>query len=393
MIKINTFLTFSVLLITFSFAQAQTVTDDLISKMDGTLTLESGEVTNFWGYGYDTPQEIITLPSPLLQYDVGDTVVINFKNLSPESHTIHLHGLDVDQVNDGVPQTSFFVLPNEVANYSFVAIHPGTYLYHCHVTTTLHLTMGMYGMLSINHPDQVLFDNGPGYSKLYHFLVSDLDKVVNDSPATAYPFHTMRMNYFMINGKSGEQLFEGEDNTIIANSQDSVLLRLGSMAYSKTTFIFPPLSNPVVYMSDGRPLPQPLTTDTLEIYPGERFSVLLRPQSAINDSIEVQYFSMLDKSYHASNFIGMNIEGITGTDEVSELNKTTFTIYPNPANEELFIQSDLLNQHIRLIASDGRLIDKLELDANTNKINIADLPTGIFFLMNEFGDVKKLVKL
>ena len=49
------------------------------------------------------------------------------------------------------------------ATYSFDADYPGTFLYHCHVTTTLHLTMGMYGMVLVTRPDFTLFEGGPAY--------------------------------------------------------------------------------------------------------------------------------------------------------------------------------------------------------------------------------------
>ena len=87
-----------------------------------------------------------------LTYTEGESVQLNFTNPSPESHH-HLHGLDVDQANDGVPGTSFLVTTGDDATYSFDADYPGTFLYHCHVTTTLHLTMGMYGMVLVTRPD------------------------------------------------------------------------------------------------------------------------------------------------------------------------------------------------------------------------------------------------
>ncbi len=378
-------------LLCLTILSGQTVQVELISKMDGEISMENGATTTLWGYGYDTPAEKITLPAPLLQFTVGDTVVVQFTNLSGEGHTIHLHGLDVDQVNDGVPQTSFTVTTDSTVFYSFVATHPGTYLYHCHVTTTLHLTMGMYGMISINHPDELLFENGPGYNKLYHFLASDLDKEVNDSPITSFPFHTMRMNYFMVNGKSGEQLFDGSENIIEGNAGDSILLRLTNIAYSKTLFIFPPLSNPVVYMSDGRPLPEPFVSDTLEIYPGERFSVVLNPEFGISDSMEVQYYNMLDKGYSDSNFIGMNISGPSNTSGGDIEKEVDFSFYPNPTDDLLFVNSNSPTQQLQLLSLEGKLIETFEIALGDNTINTRHLPAGVYFLKNHFGTTKKLI--
>ena len=146
----------------------------LFSGMEGYTFLPDGTAIPIWGYGW-VADGYITLPGPLLEYTEGESVQLNFTNPSPESHTIHLHGLDVDQANDGVPSTSFFVVTGGETTYEFEADHPGTFLYHCHVTTTLHLTMGMYGMILVNRPDMTLYEGGPGYSENAPLLFSDLE--------------------------------------------------------------------------------------------------------------------------------------------------------------------------------------------------------------------------
>jgi len=167
----------------------QVVEIDMVSLMNGNLLLENGAYTNIWGYAYADQSPQLELPSPLVLLQEGDTVAFSMENLSAEGHTIHLHGLDVNQENDGVPQTSFFVPQGGTAVYNFRADKPGTFLYHCHVTTTLHLTMGMYGMLVVERPDQTLYDGGPSYDDSFYFLASDLEIATNDSPTLAYPFH------------------------------------------------------------------------------------------------------------------------------------------------------------------------------------------------------------
>ena len=103
------------------FSQDTTVIH-LMSRMDGRHTLENASQTNFWGYGY-TSEDSITLPGPLLEIPKGDSVYLHFYNDSPENHTIHLHGLDASQANDGVPGTSFSVHDNYSATYRFLANH------------------------------------------------------------------------------------------------------------------------------------------------------------------------------------------------------------------------------------------------------------------------------
>ena len=130
-----------VLLILPLLGNSQIKQTKLISKMDGTFQREDGTNTPYWGFGEFNPNlanQRITLPSPLLIYDLNDSVYLKLHNLSPETHTIHLHGLDVTQINDGVPSTSYGILSNDSTTYKFKAKHAGTFLYHCHVNTNMH---------------------------------------------------------------------------------------------------------------------------------------------------------------------------------------------------------------------------------------------------------------
>ena len=327
------------LLIISSQMNAQSEYVHLVSKMDGVHELENGNQTNIWGYGYWTQTPVINLPAPLLIFNYEDSVEIEMTNDSPEAHTIHLHGLDVDQVNDGVPQTSFQVFQGESATYRFRANESGTYLYHCHVTTTLHLTMGMYGMLVVEREDNSLFEGGPTYDQSYYYLASDLEIETNNFPTQAYPFHEIQPDYFMINGLSGSMLFDDNSQIIQSNSSESVALRLANIAYAKTTFHFPEGSNAEVFMSDGRKIPSSIEIDSLEIYPGERYTVMLELEPGLSDYIQVDYFSMENNQFQSSNYIGINAYSYpTSTLDIESNNAVN--IYPNPSNSLLWIEGD-----------------------------------------------------
>ena len=102
-------------------------------------------------------------PAPLIYATTADVVQINLKNLgvtnraSPnDPHTIHLHGLDVDAANDGVPETSVAAVPanlgktpgpGNIVVYYVHQEHEGTSMYHCHQEADIHVQMGMYGAL------------------------------------------------------------------------------------------------------------------------------------------------------------------------------------------------------------------------------------------------------
>ena len=276
----------------------------LFTGMDGVhLTAGGGEIP-IWGYGW-AEDEFITLPAPLLSCMQGDSVRVQMDNPSPESHTIHWHGLDVNQANDGVPSTSFLVPTDSSATYAFLADHSGTYLYHCHVTTTLHLTMGMYGMFIVERPDGSLFEGGPVPDAAFPLLFSDLELAVNFNPPGAFPFHDIRPNYFMINGRNGAQL-EAPEAQMPYNPGETIALRLGSMAYSRIDVALPSVLGAEVVMSDGRPV-EPWSPDTLSIYPGERFTVVFEvPASGWNDEIACDFVMMADNLYEQTQTLHFN---------------------------------------------------------------------------------------
>lgn len=269
----------------------QQVPPQLYSEMDGVHFLDDGTAITFWGYGW-MADGYITLPAPLLEYEVGEVVSLAFSNPSPESHTIHLHGLDVDQANDGVPTTSFYVMTGESTVYEFEATHSGTYLYHCHVTTTLHLTMGMYGMVLVTRPDGALFEGGPVVANDIPLLFSDLEVATTLDPVGSFPFHDIRPDVFMVNGLSGSQLDEPSE-VVYASTVSPTALRLGSMAYSRVVCHFPEGLNAQLWMSDGRPVPSE-SLNALEIFPGERFTVTVQPDAGFDGEMSIEYWHMVD---------------------------------------------------------------------------------------------------
>jgi FtsP/CotA-like multicopper oxidase with cupredoxin domain len=367
-----------------SFAFGQMITVNLVAKMNGVFLDESGQNVNYWGYGLFEPGGPYkpSLPSPFLEFNQGDSVTLHFLNDSPEAHTIHLHGMDVNQINDGVGHTSMDVMHGETYDYVFKATHSGSYLYHCHVMSPLHVAMGMYGMISVNGPDSLfIFENGPGYNKKHHFLTSEMYTHWNFNLTSPGPFYLYDPNYFMINGKSGTQLFENNDYTIEAMPGDSIVLHLANIAYSLVEYVFPEGCNATVHMSDGRPIPQPFSADTLRLYAGERFAVILRPTNTIEGYITVNYLSMYNDNFEGVNYIGINsLEypvGITA-DELMH-----FRVYPNPAVSSIFIDSPNLKKGtLRVYDLQGKLLSTKKINTEiTHELNISNLENGTYLLI------------
>lgn len=169
-------------------------------------------------------------PAPVIYAGVGDIVQINMKNLGVtnakapnDPHSIHLHGLDVNAANDGVPETSVGAVPANMAVpgagnvivYMFTAEKAGTYMYHCHQEASIHVQMGMYGALVVYDTGTYGARNGPGgpgtqwgwnYDKDYILLLSEIDtrQHVSEQKAlgggVAFNPINYQPQYWLING-------------------------------------------------------------------------------------------------------------------------------------------------------------------------------------------------
>lgn len=375
-----------------SIAQTFSPPPLFFAGMDGILISDDGMDIPIWGYGL-LSDGYITAPGPLLEYETGDEVNLAFVNNSPESHTIHLHGLDVDQANDGVPTTSFIVMMDEIGTYSFTASEPGTFLYHCHVTTTLHLTMGMYGMILVRHPGGVLFEGGPSYYSDAPLLFSDLEIATNLDPVQSYPFHDIRPDYFMVNGRSGSQLetgsagMPGESGTIIScPNGESIALRLGSMAYTLTKIIIPTELEGMCYMSDGRPVPSPFGVEELDIYPGERFTILISPEAEYDGSIEVQSWDMVNSEYLHSNFVRIRDAALNiGTPHIQS--PLSLSISPNPSSNFITVNTNDSRsiEDWAIYNASGKIVLEGRTDLHLMTVDISSLESGSYILESIHG--------
>ncbi|NOQ70465.1 MAG: S8 family serine peptidase [Crocinitomix sp.] len=75
-------------------------------------------------------------------------------------------------------------------------------------------------------------------------------------------------------------------------------------------------------------------------------------------------------------------------------NELELSIYPNPANQELFIKSNVEIEQINIYSNDGKLVLN-ETNYNANPLNIAFLSSGIYIIQVETADGiinKKFVK-
>ncbi len=89
-----------------------------------------------------------TVPGPMVRARVGDTVELHLKN-NPGS--VNVHSIDLHAVTGpGGGAVVTQIKPGEEKVFSFKALNPGVFVYHCaspHIPT--HIAMGMYGLIVI----------------------------------------------------------------------------------------------------------------------------------------------------------------------------------------------------------------------------------------------------
>ena len=90
-------------------------------------------------------------PGPLLRVQQGDLVVVHVVNHLSFGITIHWHGIDVPNSQDGVAGvTQDAIKPGQTYTYHFFTNDPGTYWYHSHEFGYAETVGGLFGMLIVD---------------------------------------------------------------------------------------------------------------------------------------------------------------------------------------------------------------------------------------------------
>ena len=137
-------------------ADTQGVPDDVfnLTAIPKKITLSSGQVVNAWTFNG-------TVPGPQLVVHTGDLVQVNLLNEIPGiGVTLHWHGLNVPNAEDGVPGvTQNAVATGQRFTYKFRVHQTGTFWYHSHQDAFTEVDRGLYGAfiaLPKNPPSSVL---------------------------------------------------------------------------------------------------------------------------------------------------------------------------------------------------------------------------------------------
>src|SRR5262245_27799258 len=109
-----------------------------------TMPISDGVDYTFWTFGGQVPGKFVRVRQ-------GDTVEFHLQN-HPENqmpHNIDLHAV----TGPGGGATSSFTAPGHESRFTFKALNPGLYVYHCATAPVgMHIANGMYGLILVEPP-------------------------------------------------------------------------------------------------------------------------------------------------------------------------------------------------------------------------------------------------
>jgi len=221
---------------------------------------EPGKIVKAWAYN-----EMV--PGPWIKVQPNDKVKVVIKNSLPINTDIHFHGITTPFPDDGVaPITQEPVKPGESFTYEFTAPnHPELGMYHAHNHGQVSIVNGLFAQFQVG---DVELPAGRTVNNV---------TVPNDIQAKITPAHqkVMVLNDagvigLTLNGKA----FPATDPMVTSVGDWDLLTyqNEGLQAHPMHLHHIPQL----VVAKDGISLQQPYWVDTLNVAPGERYSVLVQ---------------------------------------------------------------------------------------------------------------------
>jgi len=171
----------------------------------------------FWTFGGNVPGKFIRVRE-------GDLIEFHLHNdpTSKMPHNIDLHAV----TGPGGGATSSFTAPGHSSTFSFKALNPGLYVYHCATAPVgLHIANGMYGLILVEPKDGL-----PKVDKEYYIMQSEFYTEGNYGAPGLQPFSETKAvdenpPYVVFNGSVGALV---GDNAITARTGETVRLYIGN---------------------------------------------------------------------------------------------------------------------------------------------------------------------
>lgn len=225
-----------------------------------------GKPAEVWAFrDGSVPNSVGTIPGPLLEANVGDRVIVHFRNELPEATTIHWHGLRVPNAHDGTHVSQTLIPPGGEFRYEFVLIDAGLFWYHPHVNGDVQVERGLYA------PIRVRGGVEPEVAADRVFVLDDVKVEASGALSNTVDALDVMLgrqgNVLLVNGRSDARL------TAAAGSRER--WRIVNAANGRYFNLELPGHTLRVIGWDGGLLPEPYPVDSLVIAPGERYDVLV----------------------------------------------------------------------------------------------------------------------
>ena len=219
--------------------------------------VEPGVVVKGWAYNGQ-------IPGPVIHVNVGDKVRIVLKNELPESTSMHLHGIRVPNAMDGVdPYTQKPILTGGTFSYEFTALEASVGMYHSHHNAQVQVPNGLAGALIIGDWKEMgMKAAGSKVSDTDGKAEQEVMMVLNDAGTIG----------LSLNGKS----FPATAPYSLKVGETMVVHYFNEGLLTHPMHMHQPSG--LVVARDGKLLAAPYFADTINIAPGERWTVVYTAQ-------------------------------------------------------------------------------------------------------------------
>jgi plastocyanin len=221
--------------------------------------VEPGKIVDGWSYNG-------MIPGPIMHANVGDKIRIVLMNELPESTSLHLHGVRVPNGMDGVdPYTQKPIEPGATFNYEWTALEPSVGMYHSHHNAQVQVPNGLAGAILIGDWKTMAMTAAGGRTKdANNVAEQEVVMVLNDSGTIG----------LSLNGKS----FPATSPYSLAIGESMVVHYYNEGNMTHPMHLHQPAG--LVVAKDGIMLESPFWADTLNVAPGERWTVVYTPKDA-----------------------------------------------------------------------------------------------------------------
>lgn len=181
------------------------------------MEMASGVTYTYWTFGGKVPGQFVRIRE-------GDEVEFHLQN-HPDSkmpHNIDLHAV----TGPGGGAAASFTAPGHESVFSFKAINPGLYVYHCATAPVgMHIANGMYGLILVE-PEKGL----PKVDREYYVMQSEFYTEGKFGEPGLQPFSMEKAleenaDYVVFNGSVGALV---DDNAVTAKVGETVRLYVGN---------------------------------------------------------------------------------------------------------------------------------------------------------------------